>query len=259
MQNTNTTHISAPSQTKSLSPNLTLLVVGVISMVTVLSTLVGTQVYIQTQENLRNTKQINSEKFLELIKTINPDSYATNAERQQAILALGGINDAQSIEFLVDLLVKETNFQNIDTIQQALINIGLVAIPELKQMHLFLLGELEPGSNFRQIRERQLKVNQQTINKILSVYSGKVQNLDLSNTQLSQNNVQNNSEFRLVLKNADLSGAIFTNSNLNNANFQGSSFRSVGEDKRWDTYDDVTANLIKTLLRLASVKSACCN
>ncbi|TAE53334.1 MAG: low-complexity protein, partial [Nostocales cyanobacterium] len=251
-----TTQISEPTEKKTFSPNLTLFVVGIISMVTVLSTLVGTQVYIQTQESLRKTKQVNSQKFLELIKVINPDSSASDGERQQAILALGGINDNQSIEFLVDLLVKETNPSTIDTIQQALTNIGPGAIPELKRMNLFLTGELESGGNFRNIREQQLNVNQQAINKILSVYSAKVDNLDLSNIQLGANSSQDNSNFRLVLKNTDLSGAIFKNANLNQANFKGSRFRSVGEDRRWDTYDDITADLSKTQLKQADLTEA---
>ncbi|WP_353930812.1 pentapeptide repeat-containing protein [Okeanomitos corallinicola TIOX110] len=238
---------------KPLSPNLTLLVVGVISMVTVLSTLVGTQVYIQTQESLRKTQQINSQKFLELIKIVNPDSGATNAERQQAILALGGINDTQSIKFLVDLLVKETNLSTIDTIQQALTNIGPGAIPELKRMNLFLMGELESGGNFRNIREQQLSLNQQAINKIISVYSGKINNLDLSNAQLGTNSSQDNSSFKLVLKNTDLSGVVFKSANLNQANLKGSRFRSPGEDGRWDTYDDIVADLSKTQLQQADL------
>jgi uncharacterized protein YjbI with pentapeptide repeats/uncharacterized RDD family membrane protein YckC len=245
-----------PPANKPFNPNLTLLVVGVTSMIAVLSTLVGTQIYIQTQENLRKTQEINSQKFLELIKVINPDSGATNAERQQAILALGGMNDTQSIKFLVDLLVKEANPETIETIQQALINIGIGAIPELKRMNLFLSGELESGANFRNIREKQLQLNKQAINKILSVFSGQMNNLDLSSVKLGLNNSQDNSTFKLILKDADLSGVNFKSAHLNQANFQGTRFRSVGEDGRWNTYDDVIANLSNTQLQQANLKEA---
>lgn len=241
---------------KPLSANLTLLVVGVTSMIAVLSTLVGTQVYIQSQENLRKTQLINSQKFLELIKEINADSGATNEERQQAILALGGINDTQSIKFLVDLLAKETDPNIINSIQQALTNIGPEAIPELKRMNLFLVGELESGGSFRNIRQQQLNLNKQAINKILSVYTGKINNIDLSNAQLGAKNAEDTDAFKFVLNNTDLSGVVLKSTNLNQANLKGSRFRSVGEDGRWDTYDDVIADLSKTQLKQANLTEA---
>lgn len=238
------------------SPNFTLFVVGIISMITVLSTLVGTQIYIQTQENQRKTQLINSQKFLELVKTLNPNSGSTNEERQRAILALGGVNDTQSTKFLVDLLVKETNSEILDTIQQALANIGIQALPELKRMNLFLAEELESGENFRNIRQQQLNLNQEAINKILTVYSGKINNIDLSNAQLASQDSQESSLFKLVLKNTDLSGIVLKSANLNHAQLKGSRFRSVGEDGRWDTYDDVIADLSKIQLKQANLTEA---
>ncbi|MBK1986350.1 pentapeptide repeat-containing protein [Sphaerospermopsis aphanizomenoides BCCUSP55] len=238
------------------SPNFTLFVVGVTSMIAVLSTLVGTQIYIQSQESLRKTEQINSQKFLELVKELNPNSGASNEERQRAILALGGINDTQSIKFLVDLLVKETDPSIIDTLQQALTNIGPKAIPELKRMNQFLAGEIESVSTFRDIRKQQLSLNQQAINKILSVYTGKIHDIDLSNAQLGSKSSEENSLFKLVLDNTDLSGVIFKSANLNQASLKASRFRSVGEDGRWDTYDDAIADLSKVQLKQANLTEA---
>jgi uncharacterized protein YjbI with pentapeptide repeats/uncharacterized RDD family membrane protein YckC len=247
---------SIPKLKIARSPNFILFVVGVTSMIAVLSTLVGTQIYIQTQENLRKTQLVNTQKFLELVKPINPDSGVSDEERQRAILALGGINDTQSIKFLVDLLVKETDPNILDTIQQALANIGIQALPELKRMNLFLAGELESGGNFRNIREQQLNLNQQAINKILSVYSGKINDIDLSSIQLGAKSFEESSVFNLVLENADLSGVVFKSANLNQAQLKGSRFRSAGEDGRWDTYDDVIADLSKTQLKQANLTEA---
>jgi uncharacterized protein YjbI with pentapeptide repeats len=235
------------------NPNFTLSVVGVTSMIAVLSTLVGTQIYIQNQESLRKTQLINSQKFLELVKEINPNSGVSNEERQRAILALGGINDTQSIKYLVDLLVKETDPSILDTIQQALSNIGPQALPELKRMNQFLTGELESGGSVRNIRQQQLNLNQQAINKILTVYSGKINNIDLSSIQLGPKNAEESSVFNLVLENADLSGVLFKSANLNQASLKASRFRSAGEDGRWDTYDDVIADLSKTELKQANL------
>ncbi|WP_413175707.1 pentapeptide repeat-containing protein [Anabaena azotica] len=252
------TSTQQPSSTNIIrrSPNFTLFVVGLTSMIAVLSTLVGTQIYIQNQENLRKTEQINSQKFLELVKELNPGSGATNEERQRAILALGGMNDTQSIKFLVDLLVKENDPSTIDTIQQALANIGPKAIPELKRMNLFLAGEIESVSTFRNIRQQQLSLNQQAINKILSVYTGKIKDIDLSNAQLGSKSSEENSLFRLVLDNTDLSGVVFKSANLNQASLKASRFRSAGEDGRWDTYDDAIADLSKIQMKQANLTEA---
>ncbi|MEA5575343.1 pentapeptide repeat-containing protein [Anabaena sp. UHCC 0451] len=259
-ENDNQVNTSSKQPTPKLkivhSPNFTLFVVGITSMIAVLSTLVGTQIYIQNQESLRKTQLVNTQKFLELVKQLNPSSGSSNEERQRAILALGGINDTQSIKFLVDLLVKETDPNILDTTQQALANIGINALPELKRMNLFLDGELQSKSNFRNIRQQQLDTNQQAINKILTVYSGKINNIDLSNAQLGAKSSEESSVFNLVLDNADLSGVLFKSANLNRASLKASRFRSVGEDGRWDTYDDVIADLSKTQLKQANLNDA---
>ncbi|TAF06734.1 MAG: low-complexity protein [Nostocales cyanobacterium] len=254
----NTASSKPPTQKLNIahSPNFTLFVVGVTSMIAVLSTLVGTQIYIQNQESQRKTQLINTQKFLELVKQINPNTGVTSEERQRSILALGGINDTQSMKYLVDLLVKETDPNILDTIQQALANIGPQALPELKRMNLFLAGELQSGGNFRNIRQQQLNLNQQAINKILTVYSGKINNIDLSNAQLGAKSSEEGSVFNLVLDNTDLSGVLLKAANLNQAQLKGSRFRSVGEDGRWDTYDDVIADLSKTQLKQADLTDA---
>ncbi|MDP5018055.1 MAG: pentapeptide repeat-containing protein, partial [Dolichospermum sp.] len=247
-----------PTRSQGINPNLSLFLVGLTSMIAVLSTLVGTQIYIQSQESQRRSEQTNSQKFIELIKALNPNNGFTNEDRQRAILALGSIDDKQSIKLLVDLLVKETDPKTLDTIQQALTNAGFKTIPELNRMNQFLAGEVasmgkSPNAEFRQ---NQLILTQQVINKILGIYSGKINNIDLSNAQLGSQGSGEKSLFNLVLNNVDLSGIILKSANLNQANFQGSRFRSVGEDGRWDTYDDVIADFSNTQLKQANLSNA---
>ncbi|MEH2241830.1 pentapeptide repeat-containing protein [Nostoc sp.] len=242
------------------NPNLTLFGVGLTSMTAVLATLIGTQVYIQIQQSQRATEKINSQQFLELVKQLSPNSGATNEQRQSAILAIGGLNDPQSIKFLADLLVSETNPRLVDTIQQALTTVGPQAIPELKNKNQFLVGELESvGSTATQeqeLRQGRLQRNQRTINKILSVYSGKIEGVDLSSTQLGQSGTPKSSFFNLVLDNIDLSGVKLKSANLNQASLKGSRFRGVGEDGRWDTYDDAIADLSQAQLQQANLTDA---
>ncbi len=240
------------------NPNLSLLLVGLTSMIAVLSTLIGTQIYIQTQENYRRSEQTNSQKFIELIKALNPNNGVTNEDRQRAVLALGSIDDKQSVKLLIDLLVKETDPKTLDTIQQALTNTGFKAIPELNRMNQFLVKELQSTgkSPNGEVRQNQLILTQQVINKILAIYSGKINKIDLSNAELGSQVSGEKSLFNLVLNNIDLSGIVLKSANLNQANFQGSRFRSVGEDGRWDTYDDVIADLNNAQLKQANLSNA---
>ncbi|MBD2139010.1 pentapeptide repeat-containing protein [Anabaena sp. FACHB-1237] len=248
---------------KPVNPNIVLFIVGLSSMLAVLTTLIGTQIYIQSQESARRTEQINTQKFLEISKLLNASANISNEDRQRVILALGALNDRQSIKALVNELVKETDLKTLDTIQQALTNTGLKAIPELKRMNQFLASELQsmgqtPNTQFRQ---NQLILTQQVMRKILSIDSGKLENVDLSYIQMglqksdNSTNTDNNLS-NLTLKNLDLSGVIFKGANLQEINFENTRFRSPGEDRRWDTYDDITADLSNTDLRKANLNNA---
>ncbi|MBW4641875.1 MAG: pentapeptide repeat-containing protein [Goleter apudmare HA4340-LM2] len=242
------------------NPSQVLLAVALVGMASVLTTLVGTQVYIQSQETQRKTQQINSQQFLALVKKLNSNSTATDEERRSAILAMGTLNDSQAVKFLADLLAKETNPILLETIQQALVNNGPQAISELKRINQFLAGELQSlGSNApqeREVRQKRLQLNQQAINKILAVHSSQIKGVDLSRTQLGQSSTEEASLFKLVLDNVDLSGVKFKSANLNQGSFKGSRFRSVGEDGRWDTYDDVIADLSQVQMQQANLTDA---
>lgn len=242
------------------NPSLTLFAVALTSMIAVLGTLISTQVYIQTQQTRREIKQINSQKFLALVDKLSPNSESTIEERQSLILAMGSLNDQQSTQFLTDLLVKETNPILLNTIQQALIGIGPTAIPELNNKNQFLAGELESvdsnASPERELRQQRLHMNQQTINKLLTVHSGQIAGLDLSRIQLGQSGTPGTSFFNLVLDNVDLSGVNFKSANLNQASFKNSRFRGAGADGRWDTYDDEIADLSQAQLKQANFTDA---
>ncbi|BAZ31925.1 RDD domain-containing protein [Cylindrospermum sp. NIES-4074] len=238
-----------PEQTGSVrrNPSLILVAVALVSMTAVLSALIGTQVYVQTQQQARKSQQIDSEKFLALVKQFNSNPSATNEERQSVILALGGLNDPQSIQFLVDLLAKETDPNLLDTIQQALAKVGRQGIPELKRMNQFLANGNDQG---------RLILNQRAINKVLAVYSGKISDVDLTDIQLGSNGSGDNYSFNLVLDSVDLSGVVFKSANLNQASFKGSRFRGVGADGKWDTYDDAIADLTQAQLKQANLTDA---
>ncbi|MBU7586851.1 MAG: pentapeptide repeat-containing protein [Nostoc sp. TH1S01] len=237
--------------------NLALFAVTLASMTAVLAALIGTQVYIQKQQTQRETSQINSQKFLELEKQLSSNSGASLEERQSTILAMGSLNDAQSIQYLSDLLVKETDPVLLNSIQQALTTVGIPAIPELKNKNQFLANELQSAApQERELWQKRLQLNQQTINKILNVYSGKINGIDLTRTTLSQTSANGSSLFNLVLENIDLSGLKLKSADLNQASFKGSRFRSVGEDGRWDTFDDAIADLTQVQMKQANLTDA---
>lgn len=242
------------------NPNLILLVVALSSMTTVLATLVGTQIYIQTQQNQRAIEQRNGQQFVALVKRLEPNSGATIEERQSTILALGTLNDPQAIRFLVNFLAKETNPTLLSTIEQALVSIGPKAIPDLKQMNQFLANDVESAdkSQFqlpKELRQKQLSINQQVINKILIVYSSKTNGIDLSRAQLGFNSSQKNA-FNLTLEKVDLWGVKFKFANLNQASFKGSHFRGPGDDRRWDTDDDWISDFTQAQMKQANFTDA---
>lgn len=235
------------------NPSLTLLGVALVSMTAVLATLIGTQIFIHNQQNQRETQQRNSQQFLTLFKQLNPQSGASTQERRNAILAMGTLKDPQATQYLVDLLSLETDPTLLNTIEQALVNVGLDAIPNLKQKNQFITSKVDTNNN--EEKQKQLLHNQQAINKILAVYSGKTNDIDLSRVQLSQTGTDANS-FNLVLDKADLWGINFKSANLNQASFKGSRFRGPGQDDRPDTYDDWIADLSQAQMKRANLSEA---
>ena len=242
-------------------PNLTLLLVSLFSMAAVLGTLVGTELYIQTQANKRQEEGHNRQQFLALVRQLSPYSPTTLYERQRAILALGTLNNPQALQFLVDLLGQEINYTLLDSIQQALASSGPKALPYLQRLNQYLSKELESRlytgtpRMTRAFRAERLQATQRAIAKILVIYSGKIHAVDLSRTNLGQT-ITDFASFTLVLDKIDLSGIQLRAANLNNASFRGSRFREPREDGRWDTSDDLIADLSDAQMKAADLTGA---
>ncbi len=241
-------------------PNLTLLLVALVSMSAVLGTLVGTQVYIQSQANQRELRQHKNEQFLTLMTQLSDNSPATLEDRQRAILALGTLDDPQALQLLVDLLGQETAGGLLDAIQQALASNGPKALPYLQRLNQLFSNELESlrysgTPQERELRAKRLQVTQFAIAKIILIYSGRVHEFNLDRTDLGQT-VIDSATFTLVLDKIDLSGIQLRAANLNKASFRGSRLRSAGEDGRWDTFDDWIADLSDAQMKEAKLTGA---
>ena len=239
-------------------PGLTLLIVSLGSIGLVIGTLVGTQVYIQSQANWREFRQQDDTVYLKLVKEATSPNTAT--ERRGAILALGTIDDPRAIQLLRDLLGQEGNPLLIDAIQQALVSTGPEALPYLQKLNQSLQNDLDSLSHGKNKSEKTVaalrqQATQRAIAKILTVYSGQIHSVDLNRTNLGQT-ASGPAQFTLVLNQADLSGMQFKGAVLTHANLQGSRFYGPGEDDRWETFDDWIADLKGTDLKEADLTGA---
>ncbi|HLO46989.1 MAG TPA: pentapeptide repeat-containing protein [Kamptonema sp.] len=228
-------------------PGFTLLTVTILGMTSVLGTFIGTQVYIQSQANLRDFKQRDDEVFLALVNKLSPTSPNGIAERRAAILALGAVEDSRAVPLLADLLGQEENRTLVDSIQQALVSAGTKALPYLQRLNQALSNDLDSLRYGGNAKERELtnirqRATQRAIAKILTVYRGQVNDVDLSRTDLSQT-VSGPAQFTLVLEKADLSGISLRSANLTNAILPGVRFYGAGKDGRFGTFDDWIADL----------------
>ncbi len=240
------------------NPTITLLVLSLSGLATVLGTLVGTQVYIQTQKNQRQLEQNKSEQFLSLVKQL--DANPTSLEdRTRAILALGTIQDPQVLQLLVDLLGQETQGQIVNAVQQTLVSTGPKALPYLHNLNQLLSNEIAAGRYIDKpaqlaVRTQQLQATQQAIAKILTIYSGKLAAIDLSRTNLGS--TFTNAAFNLNLDRVNLAGIVLRGANLNSGSLPGSSWRGKGEDGHWDTSDDAIADLTDAQMKAANLTGA---
>lgn len=228
------------------NPGLTLLIVTGSSIAAILGTFVITQIYIQTQANLRQFKQQDDEIFLALVTKLSPNS-GNSKDREVAILALGAANDSRAVPLLTDLLAQETNPAFLDIIQQALVTSGVKSLPYLQRLNQALTNDLDSlryGGNTQEkqtiaLRQRATK---RAISKVLKIYSGKLNTIDLTRVDLSQNPT-GPAQFTLVLDNNDLSGVNLNRSDLTNASLKNTKFYSAGQDDRFGTFDDWIANI----------------
>ena len=231
-------------------PGTTLLSVAGAGIVCVLATVVGTQIYVQTQANQRQVKTENSQVFLSLVNRLSATSVDPLTERKSIILSLARVDDPRTIPLLVDLLGQETNPALVQTIQQALVSIGTKVLPNLKLLNQSLSQDLmalsaEKTDTEQELSQLQLKSTQEVIAKILTLYSGKLDKVDLSEINLGMID-RPNPQFTLSVPQADLSGINFRGAILNHANLQKSQFMNVGRNKQ--VTDFTNANLQKVNL-----------
>ncbi len=227
------------------NPLLTLLIAVLGGTGLLLGTFVGTQIYIQSQENRRQFKQQNNDLFLALLTKLSPSGSPTAPdERRNAILALGTIEDDRALPLLVDLLGQETNLLLVQAIEQALVSRGAEALPYLRRLNQSLRNEAESlrHSTYTSRRRgiiRQHRVTQRAITKILVIYSSQI-TADLSRVDLGQSSEP--APFTLVLDRVNLSGVAFRGANLVRGSFRASQFYGPGRDRRWGTSDDQVAD-----------------
>ena len=239
-------------------PSLTLLLVSLSSMAAVLATLVGTQIYIQTQKNYRESQQYKSQQFIALLQKLDADA-TTLDERQKAVLALGTLDNPQSLQLLVDLLGQETKPELIDAIQQAVASTGPRALPYLQTLNKSVANQLETQRytatpSELSVLNQRLQATQKAIANVLTIYSGKLQTVDLNRINLGQ--IQNDPGFSLVLDEIDFAGIDLRAANLNQASLQHSRWRNQGDDGQWDTFDDAIADLSKAQLQAVNLTNA---
>lgn len=228
-------------------PGIILLTVTIGSAGVILTLFVGTQIYIQSQANLRDSRQRNDELFVALVSKLSPGATNGTAGRRSAILALGTVEDSRAIPLLADLLAQEESRAMLDAIQQALVSTGPKALPRLQKLNQALSNDLDSLRFGGKAQEQELAASRQrtvqrAIGKILTVYSSQLNGADLSRTDLAQS-AAGPGQFTLVLDKADLSGIKLRNANLTNASLQETRFYGTGEDRRSGTFDDWISDL----------------
>lgn len=205
-------------------PGITLLSITSAGIFSVLATVVGTQIYVQTQTNHRQVKSDNNQVFLSLVNRLSATASDPLTERKSIILALARLDDPRIIPLLVDLLGQETNPAIVETLQQALVSIGIETLPHLKLLHQSL-SQTTTDSSVTKTEISNL------IGTILSIYSGKLDKVDLSGMNLATTDGEN-IQFTLSLTQKDLSGINFQGAILDRANFQESQFAYLGKNER---------------------------
>jgi len=243
-------------------PGTALLTCALSTLVLILGTFVGTQIYVQSQTNWRESQQQRDHVFLSLVNKLTVSTYAD--ERRAAILTLATIHDPRSTPLLTDLLAQETNPILIDTLHQALVSLGPTTLPYLKKLNQALqieLASLKQSSTQQEINLRQQTValrqraTQQAIAQVLTIYSGQLLSVDLSRIDLGQV-TSPPAPFTLVLNHSDLSGLILRGARLTGASLRDIRLYSAGEDGRLGTYDDQSADLSGADLKAADLTNA---
>lgn len=236
-------------------PGVILLIFAGTGMSLLLGTIIGTQVYLQSQADQRQIQQQNQQAFLTLVNQLNATSTDPIQERKSVILALARLDDPRTAPLLVDLLGQESNPDLINTLQQAMASLGLKVLPPLRKLNQSLSNQLkslskvdsEPSQEAELVALR-LKATKEAITKLLVLYSGQLNYANLNHVDLSSNN-DDYQKFSLILQQNDLSGINLRGAILTQVNLRGSVFSNAGNDKHLGTFDDRLADLSSADLR----------
>lgn len=248
------------------------LLLSVGGIIVIFGSLMGTHIYLQTGVNQRQSEYENNLAFLNLVNQLSETSQDPLQQRKSAILALARLEDPRSIPLLVDLLNTEKNPALIETIQQAIISVGLETLPDLKRLNQALSHQLatfnQNISPEQQLTLLRLKTSQQAIAQLLLLHHNQLQEIDLSRVNLGQ---LSGNKFTLKLDNLDLAGINFREAIFNNASFRGASFSKRQDRNYWlrnnnlradlskanlNHTDFTKANLSHTILKQANLKQA---
>ncbi|MGF1459976.1 MAG: pentapeptide repeat-containing protein [Leptolyngbyaceae cyanobacterium] len=196
--------------------------------------------------------------YADLVSTLtNPE--LDPAARRAAVLALGNLPDDRVTPLLVDLIAQTDDPLWLDALQQALIARGPAAFAPLRRLNQGLAADLamqgDPGLHRTTVI--RLQTVNRIVNKLLLLEAGDrtAAGVDLSRMNLGFVG-EGHGDFRLVLKNQDLSGIQWQGSVLNRAQFQSTRFYHPGADTHADTYDDRTADLSGADLTYANLAGA---
>ncbi len=198
--------------------------------------------------------------FLALVENLSLNAN-TFTDKQAAALALASTQDPRAVTLLVDLLAQTGDPGLLETIQQALVTIGIPAIPHLQGLNLTLSNDLLAlPPDQRLIPQLRLRTIKRTLAKILVVNSGNLNGVDLQGTNLGYV-VEGPDAFTLVLEKQDLTGIDWRNTVLTGARLRKARFFNAGPDGLMDTFDDwitdfrgadlTEASLVATYLRHA--------
>ncbi len=219
------------------------LIVVCCSAATFLGTSLGTRIYAGTQTNQGLTKY-DSEQLLAATRQLNATGANTLAERAEAILNLGTVNNPQAQQLLVNLLAQSSSPELTKVIQQALVTSGTQALPDLQRLNLSL-------ANNPEVATKELQATQNAIALILSIYSGK-----LTSVQLNRINLGETSSFSLVLDQIELAGIDLAGANLDHASLVDSRWQSSGNDGIANTFDDAIAILNDAQMKFVDLTGA---
>jgi uncharacterized protein YjbI with pentapeptide repeats/uncharacterized RDD family membrane protein YckC len=195
--------------------------------------------------------------YADLVATLtNPE--LDPAARRAAVLALGNLPDDRVTPLLVDLIAQTDDPLWLDALQQALVARGTEAFPPLRRLNQSLAADLAMQGD--PTFHRTLIIRLQTVNRIVTKLLLLEEGDRPSPHDLSRMHfgflTGGNGDFRLVLRNQDLSGIEWQGSILTQAQLQGAKFYNPGADDYADTYDDRTSNLSGADLTDANLSGA---